>query len=584
MSKDTSITDSSLKPGYVILMLLLIVSSVVAYIAVPWLVATAVHWPVQWNELFRTSVPEVENAVLWNGQLCIPQIELNMFNPGMSQQSLVVVDPETKTVRQISTGIPMGPVRLVAGKSALWAVTRSAVFRVQGDVAIETPARRVLQTPQTAFEYRGQLATIEQTSAFSPTGQLVYEFQLLVWTGTNWKVEGQLLLPRPVQEAGASGDLPGRVRFGTPTTVHAIEVNAETHLFCTDGHQLLHSPQMVVIADGAISALTAENVETQTPGWATTELQPDAEPGVDAQGLFLVAGDQSSRRGLMKTEANLFRTVDGVWTETTSWKHDGFVIKHRLVSDGQQALIIGQTLGDKLLVAAITEAGAPESHLSVKPGGVLLERMTRTASNAGSWVALPVLMLFAIAMSRVMAAYRSSRYEFGITTVELASVTRRTLAKFIDYLLVWLPIQILQWAWFGSMAQTQEWLTEQIVSGKLEFLTTVLLTVLGVLIYCLVWLVVIGVMEGAWGISPGKWLCGIRVVRTTLRPCGFFRAVARELLLFVDALICMAWLPGACCVAFTACWQRIGDLVSDTIVIRRPADEIERVQLTIAPE
>ena len=92
MPKDTSITDPSLKPGYIILMLMLIVSSLVAYMAVPWLVATAVHWPVQWSELFRNSMPEVENAVLWNGQLCVPQIDLNVFNPGMSRRSLILAD------------------------------------------------------------------------------------------------------------------------------------------------------------------------------------------------------------------------------------------------------------------------------------------------------------------------------------------------------------------------------------------------------------------------------------------------------------------------------------------------------------
>ena len=279
----------------------------------------------------------------------------------------------------------------------------------------------------------------------------------------------------------------------------------------------------------------------------------------------------------MNITSETFRLVDGVWTGSPPWKHDGFVIQHRLVSDRNRALVIGQTLGDKLLVAAIAEAGAPESHVPVMPQDALGLRVTRTASNAGVWVVLPVLMLFAMAASWLMSAYRSSCYEFGITTVELASVTRRTLAKIIDYLLVWLPVQTLQWMTFGSTAQMQEWLTEQIMSGKIEFLTTVLLTLLASMIYCLVWLVVIGVMEGVWGISPGKWLCGIRVVRTTLRRCGFFRAVTRELLLFVDVFLGFFWIAGACCVAFTTCRQRMGDLVSDTIVIRRPADEVEPI-------
>ncbi|MBC8115268.1 MAG: RDD family protein [Candidatus Saccharimonas sp.] len=529
-------------------------------------------------------MPEVEHAVLWNGQLCVPQIELNMFNPGMSRQSLIVADPKSGEVKIIPTGIPLGPVRLVAGGTALWAVTPSSVFRVQDGVATESPSRRVLTMPETAFEYRGQLAVIEEKSTVSSTGQLSVESRLLVWTGTDWQVEGQLLLPRAVADAVASDDQPAQVHFSGPTSVRAIEVNGEIHLFCTDGIELLHSSQMVVVAEGATSALAAENIETQVAGWASTGRQPEAELGVDARGLLLVENDQQFRGPSMNTHSKQFRLIDGVWTESTSWKHNGFILQHRLVSDGERALIIGQTLGDKLLVAAITEAGAPESRLSVKPGGALLERMTRTASNAGSWAVLPVLVLFAMAASWLMSAYRSSRYEFGITTVELASVTRRTLAKIIDYVLMWMPLQILQWTWFGSAAETQEWLMEQIMSGTFEFLSMIAYAVLGLVIYGLVWLIVIGVLVGVWGISPGKWVCGIRVVRTTLRPCGFFRAMARELLLFADAMMCFMWLPGACCVAFTVCWQRLGDLVSDTIVIRRPVDEVEPIPLTIASE
>lgn len=577
MPQDTSITDPSLKAGYIILMLMLIVSSLVTYMAVPWLVATAVHWPVQWSELFRNSIPEVEHAVLWNGKLCVPQMELNIFNPGMSRQSLIVADPKSGDVKIIPTSIPMGQVRLVAGKTSLWAVTASSVFQVQDGVATESPALRVLQTPETAFEYRGQLAVIEQASTFSPTGELTVAFELLVWSGANWIVEGQLLLPHAVAKADANGDQPAQVGFGGPTSVRAIEVNGETHLFCTDAIELLHSSQMVVIADGATSALAAENIESQVPGWTATGRQPAAELGVDAQGLLLVENSQNFRGPSMNIESKQFRLIDGVWTESTPWKHNGLVMQHRLVSDGERALIIGQTLGDKLLVAAITEAGAPESRVSVKPGGALFERMTYTASNAGSWAVLPVLVLFAMAASRLMSVYRSSRYEFGITTVELASVTRRTLAKLIDWLLISFPILILQWTWFGSTAQMQEWLMEQIMSGTFEFLTMVAYAVLGLVIYWLVWLIALGVSEGIWGISPGKWLCGIRVVRTTLRPCGFFRAVARELLVFADGMTCL-WMPGACCVAFTVCWQRIGDLVCDTIVIRRPVDAVEPTQ------
>jgi uncharacterized RDD family membrane protein YckC len=38
------------------------------------------------------------------------------------------------------------------------------------------------------------------------------------------------------------------------------------------------------------------------------------------------------------------------------------------------------------------------------------------------------------------------------------------------------------------------------------------------------------------GRTIGKWICGIEVLRTTLRPCGLTRSLLREILLVVDAV------------------------------------------------
>jgi uncharacterized RDD family membrane protein YckC len=77
-------------------------------------------------------------------------------------------------------------------------------------------------------------------------------------------------------------------------------------------------------------------------------------------------------------------------------------------------------------------------------------------------------------------------------------------------------------------------------------------------------------LQGWWGITLGKWICGIRTVRTTLRPCGFFRALLRELLIVADTLFGMTLLPVTLAIAFSSFRQRLGDMVADTIVIRKP--------------
>ena len=37
--------------------------------------------------------------------------------------------------------------------------------------------------------------------------------------------------------------------------------------------------------------------------------------------------------------------------------------------------------------------------------------------------------------------------------------------------------------------------------------------------------------HGKWGVTPGKWSCGLRVVQTTLKSCGFVRSLTREVTL-----------------------------------------------------
>lgn len=75
-------------------------------------------------------------------------------------------------------------------------------------------------------------------------------------------------------------------------------------------------------------------------------------------------------------------------------------------------------------------------------------------------------------------------------------------------------------------------------------------------------------VEGRFGITPGKWLLGLRTVRTTLRPCGFARALVRNVLYYVDLPLLLTPLPAAISLMFSDHRQRLGDRVADTIVVR----------------
>ena len=224
-------------------------------------------------------------------------------------------------------------------------------------------------------------------------------------------------------------------------------------------------------------------------------------------------------------------------------------------------------MANKVTMREVTDGGGEEVQLRLDSGSVL-ERLSYKVQDVAWMVALPVLVIYSLLASWLMTAYRSSRYEYGNDAVELASVTRRTLAKLVDVALITVPIQIAQRIVIGSAEDLKAW-SEKLAALDPTVLPTLVIGGAVMLVYSLTCLIGISLLEGTWGISPGKWLCGIRVVRTTLRPCGFFRAALRELLALGDGAIPAGWLTGALAMTLTANRQRLGDLVSDTIVIRR---------------
>ena len=164
----------------------------------------------------------------------------------------------------------------------------------------------------------------------------------------------------------------------------------------------------------------------------------------------------------------------------------------------------------------------------------------------------------------LMKIHRRPDYLYGKRTMTQASILRRAIARGIDLLITVFPSVF----WTSVVADAHEQIEQQSASMGIKNLVFIVsLSIIGMWISGIL---VLSVMEGIWGITPGKWLCGIRTLRTTLRPCGFLRAFARELLVYVDSVFLMIWLPGVLLIAFTPHWQRLGDLTADTVVVLDP--------------
>src|SRR4030067_1107613 len=73
-------------------------------------------------------------------------------------------------------------------------------------------------------------------------------------------------------------------------------------------------------------------------------------------------------------------------------------------------------------------------------------------------------------------------------------------------------------------------------------------------------------LEGTWGKTIGKKICGIVDLKEDFTKCTIGRGFLRNLMRIVDNFF--YYLVGVVAMAGTMRWQRLGDLVAGTVVIR----------------
>jgi len=186
-------------------------------------------------------------------------------------------------------------------------------------------------------------------------------------------------------------------------------------------------------------------------------------------------------------------------------------------------------------------------------------------------------------------ALRDALLPFSSREPEPASLTVRAQAGWIDYLIAFLPPYVILMLLVGPEELLVQPLVERTLYSARYY---IVLFSFGFLYFSIV--------EGIWGGGLGKWLKGLRVVRTNGRPPGFGRALIRILVpilcvegvrmplmmalisdadwtglqtaIYVVAAIVCAWIPVV--VAFGARRENgfatVWDLASGTRVVVKP--------------
>jgi uncharacterized RDD family membrane protein YckC len=497
---------------------------------------------------------------------------------------IAAIDPDTGTWSIRNSSVlrqGFSTLQLMNFGDRLWVINYGAGNNPSFEVVDDAVLPSALVPPgvwtqeEMRFLLNGEPAFIQTF----PNGCVVSAFD-----GTAWKNESVVVLP-DLDRDWMIGQ--ARVKFGAVSRltyqnngsrIHTFLHVADGRCFHREGIEL--TPMTVPSTSrgrqlGAMPDLSAEpasalNTANTNDGIAGWSLVRDQSGSVKYQYECVVGGrpavlfvDDVAGGNPM---GHLFRLDGAQWTEVAAQPFPFGSDKFRVVCcrDRQKSYIVATTSTGKSHVYVWEETGVRATNGGSASYSALLQ------FYAGVLIIFVGALVLGIALGLgtwiLMWWFTKPDYGFGNQTVKLASLGRRGLARLIDLMLIvgttiglgWLMTLNLDW---GSLIEA--------ANLRLEHPTVPVATRAAVIIAA--WLAAsvlsLLVVQGKWGITPGKWWCGLRTLRTTLRPCGFARSLVRETVLSIDVCSFLCWTPGILSIAFSDCRQRLGDLAAETVVV-----------------
>ncbi len=164
-------------------------------------------------------------------------------------------------------------------------------------------------------------------------------------------------------------------------------------------------------------------------------------------------------------------------------------------------------------------------------------------------------ILFVFGVSAVIRRFKKRIWIEHGTEYEFASLFRRFLAMILDHLvLLVLPAIVLAL----TLHRMEDIAENPFMFVLVMFAVFAFFFVGGFLYYSL--------LEGLYGQTLGKKICGIRVLKADFSPCGLSAGFLRNIVGIVDAFF--YHLVAVVTLAATAKWQRLGDLAAGTVVVK----------------
>jgi uncharacterized RDD family membrane protein YckC len=563
---------SSRKPGYLIgLCLLALILSAPQWMTCFHLAVEGYQWR-RWPQLptFEDWSQCIERDPLsvgapdWRGRYI--QVAFSEWVKNTHYWRATALDPRTRKLSVISGKIAGGSdLYPIAFGDRLWLVGISEAYEfVDG---VPQPTNFVRPNP---WGQSHEHFLLDGNPAFFKSARSGIEVNS--FTEGAWSTTHELILPD--KREWATTDDP--VIFDALWMNHCIVHNGQTHLFLTANRSLMYREglELKPLTDEPASALNTSNHDPEITPWIRICLLPKESAELEGNWICgMLLDDQPIALAIEcyrdRHYIGRLHRFDGTkWTEfaTQSFPLGSTWFRTLNGGDGKPGLLIVNT-SMRTYVYDVDESGIRLIPWKYEEGITSLRLYPMLVEYGTVWLVTSALgSLLGIGVWLLMRRYTQSNYAFRNNTVSLASVGRRGLARLIDIGLI--ASSTMGLGWF--LLRDLDWilLAEAVNSGVDHPMKQLAVRTVWLL---MLWLCIFGaalaMAQGRWGVTPGKWCCGLRTVQSSLRPCGFAKSLVREVVLWVDACGFLCWAPGLLSIALTSKRQRLGDLVADTLVV-----------------
>jgi len=274
-------------------------------------------------------------------------------------------------------------------------------------------------------------------------------------------------------------------------------------------------------------------------------------------GSFQVIADGQRIHFFNQEQSSAVRTLSYYIFENNSWSGptplpimNGLINWNAFMHQGKPLLFLQQPFSQTLYTVE-NKALANPVHLdsSFNPS-----RIMGTVALFALCANLTVILAI-FGFSALIRRYKKRTWTEKGIEYEFAGLFRRFTAYLLDTLFLLLPPAVVI-ALFTSK--------EEIALHPFRFFIMIFGAVM---FYFIGGFLYHSLLEGMIGMTLGKRLCNITVLKADFTPCGLGAGFLRNLLRIVDGFF--YYLVATVSLAGTLKWQRLGDLAAETVVVRR---------------